>query len=66
MTQRVFDAILQTINKIMTSARLQRLRKDVQSTVNVWFHEQQRRNDCHDPMGQPLTQMSASLIDPPQ
>jgi hypothetical protein len=42
MTKSVFDAILQTINEIMTSERLQRLREDVQSTAKVWFREQQK------------------------
>ena len=42
MRQRVFDAVLQAINEIMTPERFQRLRKDVQSTAKAWLRERQK------------------------
>lgn len=42
MRQRVFDAIVQAINEMMTPERFQRLRKDVQSTATAWMHERKK------------------------
>lgn len=42
MRQRVFDAIVQAINEIMTPERFNRLYKDVQSTAQAWLRERKK------------------------
>ena len=42
MRKRVFDAIVQAINEVMTPERFQRMRNDVESTAKTWLRERKK------------------------
>ena len=42
MRKRVFDAIVQAINEVMTPERFQRMRNDVESTAKSWLRERKK------------------------